>query len=216
MRAQDNRGAGVRPLVTNFKVALVIGNTDYNSEIGKLKNPVNDATDVAVMLKRLGFRLVGGKAHLNLRKRQMLELVRDLGSELQAGGIGVFYFAGHGVQVDKRNYLIPITDLIQYQEDAEFEAVDVDSVLREMENTEDSLKILIIDACRNNNLPEKRRSSANGFTEPNIKPEGTLIAFSSGDGQFASDNTAGRNGLFTQEFLKYVETPNLQLDSNSG
>src|SRR4051812_9638616 len=131
--AQDGRGAGVRPLAANQRVALVIGNADYNNDIGRLKNPTNDATDVASALRRLDFTLVGGKAHLNLNKRQMLELIREFGSRIQKGGVGVFYFAGHGVQVDKHNYLIPITDLLQYQEDAAYEAVDADAVLREMD-----------------------------------------------------------------------------------
>lgn len=212
LRAQDGRGAGVRPLVPNQRVALVIGNADYSSGIGKLKNPTNDATDVAATLQRLGFNLVGGKAHLNLNKRQMLELIREFGSRIQDSGVGLFYFAGHGVQVDKHNYLIPITDLLQYQEDAEYEAVDADAILRGMEYAENSVKILILDACRNNNLPKKKRSGANGLTEPARKPEGTLIAFSTADGQTASDNFEGRNGLFTQELLKYIETPNLPLD----
>lgn len=212
LRRQDGRGAGVRSVVSDQRVALVIGNADYNQEIGKLKNPTNDAADVAAALKRLGFTLVGGKAHLNLNKRQMLEQIRDFGSQLQRGGVGVFYFGGHGVQVDKHNYLIPITDQLQYQEDAEYEAVDADMVLREMEAAENSVKILILDACRNNNLPKKRRTTTNGLTEPARKPEGILIAFSTADGQTASDNSEGRNGLFTQELLKYIETPNLPLD----
>jgi uncharacterized caspase-like protein len=212
LQAQDRRGAGVRPVAPDQKVALVIGNADYSKEIGKLKNPTNDAADVAAVLKRLGFNLVGGKAHLNLNKRQMLELIRDFGGQLQGGGMGLFYFAGHGVQVDKHNYLIPITDLLQYQEDAEYEAVDADTVLREMEYAGNFVNILILDACRNNNLPKKRRTTANGLTEPARKPEGTLIAFSTADGQTASDNPEGRNGLFTQELLKYIEMPDLPID----
>ena len=211
-RAQERRNAGVRPVESDERVALVIGNADYNSEIGRLKNPVNDATDVAAALKRLGFSLVGERAQLNLSKRRMLELIREFGGRIQRGGVGVFYFAGHGVQVDKHNYLIPITDLLQYQEDAEYEAVDADAVLREMEYSENSVNILILDACRNNNLPKKRRGTANGLTEPSRKPEGTLIAFSTADGQTASDNAEGRNGLFTQELLKYIEAPNVPLD----
>lgn len=212
LECQDVRGAGARPLAAEQRVALVIGNADYNSDIGRLKNPTNDAADVAASLGRLGFTLVGGKAHLNLSKRQMLELIREFGGRIQRGGVGVFYFAGHGVQVDKHNYLIPITDQLQYQEDAEYEAVDADAVLREMEYAGNSVNILILDACRNNNLPKKRRDAAKGLTEPSRKPEGTLIAFSTADGQTASDNSGGRNGLFTQELLKYLETPNQPLD----
>jgi hypothetical protein len=209
-QAQDNRGATV--VATSQKVALVIGNSAYDSSIGKLKNPANDAADMAAALKRLGFSLVGGKAQLDLNKRQMTEIIRDFGSQIKKGGVGVFYFAGHGVQIDKHNYLIPITDSLRYQEDAEFEAVDVDAVLREMEYAENSLNILILDACRNNNLPKKTRNTGNGLSEPQRKPSGIFIAYAARDGQTASENTNARNGLYTQELLKNMETPNLRLE----
>lgn len=212
LRAQEERGAGVRMIEKGQRVALVIGNAEYDASIGKLKNPVNDATDMAAALKRLGFKLVGGKAHLNLSKRQMLELVREFGSQLQGGVVGLFYFAGHGVQVDKRNYLIPIAESLQYQEDAEFEAVDVDQILRQMEYAENALNILVLDACRNNNLPKKTRSTGNGLSEPQRKPSGVFIAYAARDGQTAAENPSGRNGLYTQELLKYLETPNLRLE----
>lgn len=212
---QDGRGVGTRRSESGTKVALVIGNADYSNDIGKLKNPVNDATDIAEALQRLGFNLVGGKAHLNLNKRQMLERIREFGSQIQKGGVGVFYYAGHGIQVDKHNYLIPITDLLQYQEDAEYEAVDVDAVLKEMESAENAVNILILDACRNNNLPKrpnKRATAEKGLGEPQRKPSGVYIAFAARDGQTASENPTGRNGLYTQELLKNIETPNLRLE----
>lgn len=211
LRAQEERGAGVR-LVKGQRVALVIGNAEYDASIGRLKNPINDAADMAAALKRLGFNLVGGKAHLNLSKRQILELIREFGSQLQNGGVGMFYFAGHGVQVDKRNYLIPITDSLKYQEDAEFEAVDVDQIMRQMEYTENALNIIVLDACRNNNLLKKTRDTGNGLGEPQRKPSGVFIAFAARDGQTAAENPSGRNGLYTQELLKYLETPNLRLE----
>jgi uncharacterized caspase-like protein len=210
--AQEGRGAGARPSEADVRVALVIGNLDYGAEVGRLRNPANDATDVAAALRRLGFTLIGGKAHLNLGKRQMLELIREFGGRIRGGGVGLFYFAGHGVQVEKKNYLIPITGALRFQEDAESEAVDVDQVLREMEYAENSLNILILDACRNNNLPRKTRAAGAGLGEPQRKPSGVYIAFAARDGQTASENPDGRNGLYTQELLKNLETPNLRLE----
>ncbi len=205
-RAFGNKSAGEK------RIALVLGNSDYGTSIGKLKNPVNDANDMAEALKRLGFSLVGGKPQFNLNRRQMLEQIREFGSQIKQGGVGLFYFAGHGVQVDRRNYLIPITDSLKYQEDAEFEAIDVDAVLREMEYADNALNILILDACRNNALPKKTRNMKDGLIEPNLKPSGVYIAFAARDGQTASENASGRNGLYTQELLKNIETPNLRLE----
>ncbi|HEX7316284.1 MAG TPA: caspase family protein [Pyrinomonadaceae bacterium] len=212
-RAQEGRGAGARPSADARRVALIIGNADYDASVGRLRNPVNDALDVASALTRLGFELVGGKAHLNLNKREMLELIREFGGRISAGGVAVFYFAGHGVQVEKRNYLIPITGALRFQEDAQFEAVEVDQVLGEMEHAEDALNMLILDACRNNNLPRKTRDARHGLGEPQRRPpSGVLIAFAARDGQTAQDNPDGRNGLYTQELLKNLETPNLRLE----
>jgi hypothetical protein len=209
---QKDRGVSVKPREFKQKVALIIGNADYDISVGKLKNPMNDATDMAAAFTRLEFKLVNGKPNLNVNKRQMLDLIREFGNQIRNGGVGVFYFAGHGVQIDKHNYLIPITDSLQHQEDAEFEAVDIDRILRQMEDAGNALNILILDACRNNNLPKKTRNTENGLGEPQRKPSGIFIAFAARDGQTALENPSSRNGLYTQELLKYLETPNLRLE----
>lgn len=209
IKAQDGRGVGINK--TERKIALVIGNTNYDPSIGKLTNPVNDAGDMAKALERLGFSLVGGKAQLDVNRKQMLTLIREFGSQIKQGGIGFFYFSGHGVQVNKENYIIPITDALIYEDDAESEAVKVDMVAKEMELAGNRLNILVLDACRNNALQKRTRNTEKGLAEPARKPEGTFIAFSAGDGQTASDGK-GRNGLFTQELLKNLEKSNARLD----
>jgi len=198
-QTENDRAVGNK-LVNGKRIALVIGNADYDPSIGKLRNPVNDATDMADALKRLGFTLVGGKAQLNLNRRQMSDQVREFGSQIRQGGVGVFYFAGHGVQVDRRNYLIPITDSLIYQEDAEFEAVDVDKVLREMEHADNALNILILDACRNNALPKKTRNLKDGLIEPNLKPSGVYIAFAARDGQTLRKTRRVETGSLRRSF----------------
>lgn len=207
--AQNERSVG--NIKKERKIALVIGNTNYDNNIGRLTNPVNDATDIANALDRLGFTLVGGRTQLDVNRKQMLQLIREFGQQIKEGGIGFFYFSGHGVQVNKENYIIPITDALQYEDDAETEAIKVDMVAKEMDLAGNRLNILVLDACRNNGLQKRTRNADKGLTEPNRKPEGTFIAFSAGDGQTASDGT-GRNGLFTQELLKNLETPNVRLD----
>ena len=209
--AQDEKGVGVRNVRNERKIALVIGNTNYDASIGRLKNPVNDAKDMAGALQRLGFTLVGGQAQMDVNKKRMLELIREFGRQIKQGGVGVFYFSGHGVQVDKKNYLIPLTDTLDYEDEATTEAVEVDVVAKEMELAENRLNILILDACRSNNLLKRTKNTEKGLAEPSRKPEGTLIAFAAREGQSASDGT-GRNGLFTQELLKHLEKPNVRLD----
>lgn len=209
-QVKDNKGVG--NINDERKIALVIGNTNYDASIGGLKNPVNDAKDVADALRRLGFTIVGGKAHLDVNRKQMLELIREFGRQIKLGGIGFFYFSGHGVQVNKENYIIPITDALEYEDDAETEAINVDVVAKEMQSAGNRLNILVLDACRNNELRKRGRNIEQGLTEPKLKPRGTFIAFAADDGQTASENVRGRNGLFTQEFLKNLEAPNVRLD----
>jgi hypothetical protein len=112
------------------RVALVIGNSKYAPELGKLKNPVNDATDVATTLRALGFEIIGGKAQLDVDLRQMDELVRAFGHKISGGGVGVFYFSGHGIQVNRVNYLLPLGARIEKERDVPFEAYNVERILR--------------------------------------------------------------------------------------
>ncbi|MBC7795283.1 MAG: caspase family protein, partial [Pyrinomonadaceae bacterium] len=198
--------------INKKRIALVIGNGDYGDDIGKLKNPSNDAVDVAETLKNLGFKLVGDKANLDLNLRQTDELVREFGRQIKAGGVGVFYYSGHGIQVNRVNYLIPLGARIEKQQDVPFETLSVDRVLGEMEAAENNLNILILDACRNNPLSRSVRSADKGLAQPERIPTGTYIAFAAKDGQTASDNQQGRNGLYTSELLKNLKQPDLRLE----
>jgi len=110
------------------RVALVIGNSSY--AVAPLKNPVNDAEDMAHMLRTLGFRVT---LRQNATHRQMIEAVGELGQQLKAGGVGLFYFAGHGVQSRGRNYLIPVNADISSESQLEFDAVDANRVLAAMD-----------------------------------------------------------------------------------
>ncbi len=126
--------------------ALVIGNGAYQG--GPLKNPVNDSRDMRDLLQDLGFHVT----HLeNASKRQIENAIRGFGRALrQSGGLGLFYYAGHGMQVDGRNYLIPVAARITAEHEIEYEAVYADRVLSEMAAAENRVNIVILDACRDN------------------------------------------------------------------
>jgi formylglycine-generating enzyme required for sulfatase activity len=187
------------------RTALVIGNSNYATS--PLTNPANDATDMAAALKTLDFEVISG---VNLSRAEMIRLVRQFGERLKAnGGVGLFYYAGHGVQVEGRNYLIPVDAQIRSENEVELEAVDVARTLVEMENAGNALNIVILDACRNNPFSRSWRSTNDGLAQINA-PSGTLIAYSTAPGKVASDG-AGRNAPYTAALLKAMKTPDLSL-----
>lgn len=203
--AQRQRDLALSQTSSERRIALVIGNGAYDS--GVLRNAVNDARDLTVALRGLGFEVIEG---INLTKRPMEESIRTFGQKIRSGGIGLFYFAGHGVQIKDRNFLIPIHAFIEKEQDIEYESVDVGRVMAEMEAAENRLNIVILDACRNNPFNRSFRTKSSGLAQMNA-PSGTLIAYATAPGSVASDNPEGRNGLYTQELLRYVKQPGLEI-----
>jgi len=191
------------------RVALVIGNGAYQNA-SRLANPVNDATDVATALRELGFELVGGQAHVNLNADQMKRLVVDFGDMLSSGGVGLFYYAGHGVQSQGHNYLIPVEANLLKEKTLEFDAVDVNRVLAQMDAAGNGFNIVILDACRNNPFSRSWRDSSQGLAQVNA-PEGTLIAYATSPGRVASDGD-GRNGTYTAELLRQMRKPGVTIE----
>ncbi|HVF58143.1 MAG TPA: caspase domain-containing protein [Pyrinomonadaceae bacterium] len=187
------------------RVALVIGNSSY--EISPLKNPVNDARDMAQALRELGFEVIYRE---NLNQNDMKRAIRTFGEKLRGGGTGLFYYAGHGVQVKGINYLVPVGVRIESEEEIEYECVDAGFVLAQMESANNSMNIVILDACRNNPFVRSFRSASRGLAQMDA-PGGTLIAYSTAPGSVARDGAA-RNGLYTQELLKFMRTPNLGIE----
>jgi len=160
---------------------------------------------MAASLKDVGFELIGGRAHLNQTADQMKQLIREFGEKLSNGGVGLFYYAGHGVQAQGRNFLIPIDANILREKTLEFDAVDVNRILAEMDAAGNGFNILILDACRNNPFTRSWRSSDQGLAQINA-PEGTLIAYATSPGKVAGDGT-GRNGTYTGQLLQQIHTP---------
>ena len=185
---------------TERRIALVIGNSAYKSS--PLMNPVNDATDMAAKLRRLGFQVSLGK---DWRRKEMRTAIRNFGKELRLGGVGLFYYAGHGMQVNGKNYLIPIGTDIGAEYEVQDEAVDAGQVLRSMENAGNTMNMVFLDACRNNPFARSFRSTNKGLAQMDA-PSGSLIVYATAPGSVAADGS-GRNGIFTKNLLSYLDTP---------
>ena len=158
-------------------------------------------------LRDVGFEVM---AHENLTKRAMEEAIRAFGKRLKAGGVGLFYFSGHGVQIKGSNYLIPIGSTIEKEQDVAYEAVEAGRVLGEMEAADNPLNIVILDACRNNPFARSFRSPQRGLAAMNASG-GTVIAYSTAPSSVASDGE-GLQGLYTEELLRYIRMPGLKLE----
>lgn len=190
------------------RVALVIGNSDYKS-LPKLKNPLNDASDMADKLKTFGFDV---DLLTNANQRTIEDAISRLGKKLsQKNAVGLFYFAGHGVQVDGINYLIPVGANLHTAADVPFEAINAGRVLKHMEQAENNLNLIILDACRDNTLPSSKRSGTKGLAKMSA-PTGSLILYATSPGKSALDGEAGeRNGMFTGKLLEVMNEPGLSV-----
>lgn len=210
VKAQKNRQL-VQEEGKEKRIALIIGNGAYQ-KAKALPNPPNDAADMAKTLKDLGFEVLSG---VNQNKRQMETLIREFGAKLSNGGVGLFYYAGHGIQVSGENYLIPVDADIPEEDEVSYAAVPVNLVLRKMATAGNDLNIVILDACRNNPFARSWRAFRSGETSDGLAkispPTGTLVLYATEPGKVASDG-AGRNGLFTEALLKNIKKPNLEYD----
>lgn len=183
------------------RLALVIGNSNY--EGGQfLKNPVNDANIMASTLENLGFDVI---KELNADRTSMTQAIVNFSRKLSQHNVALFYYAGHGIQVDGENYLLPIDAKLEAKEDCKYEAVSVSSIIGEFEQYPDNINVVILDACRNDPFKSWSRGGNRGFKA--IPPSsGTIIAFATSEGATASDGT-GENGLFTEQLIKQMYVP---------
>ncbi len=188
------------------RIALVVGNSNYRNQ-GVLPNPLNDANDMAEALEALGFEVV---KVVDGDKKAMDTALEKFASQLDRGGVALFYYAGHGIQVDGENYLIPVDAVLNNEKDVNYEALPVGKVQNTMEYTD--VKIIILDACRNNPFGRRwTRSTQNpGLAQINGLT-GSFIAFATSPGKYAEDGN-GKNGTFTSYILKYIKMPNLSID----
>ncbi|QZZ22403.1 caspase family protein [Leptothermofonsia sichuanensis E412] len=191
------------------RTALVIGNANYAGS-GRLANPIHDATDVAKALGELGFEVI---LLTDVTQRGMNGAIEQFNRKLRQGGVGLFYFAGHGIQVNGENYLIPIGATINREQDVAYEAVPLGKILGAMEDANNSINLVLIDACRNNPYSRNWRSPATGLAFVQAA-QGTLISFATAPGKVAKDGYGGnsRNSPYTASLLQHIRTPDTPIE----
>lgn len=202
--AEPVRNANVAPAGSASRIALVIGNAAYPG-VAALKNPANDARDIAARLGVLGFEVI---LRTDVRQKEMLRALTEFGESLQAGTEALFFYAGHGMQVRGKNYLIPVDAEIRSESSVSSEAVDVDQLLDKLSPAR--LSMVILDACRNNPFERRFRGGGRGLAQINA-PTGTLIAYATAPGKVAADGE-GRNGLYTSELLAAMDVPGIKIE----
>lgn len=191
------------------RIALVIGNSAYGS-VSALDNPVNDATLITKKLQGLGFEV----RHLSDSNQvDMKRAIAQFGRDLRQGGetaIGLFYYAGHGVQSFGSNYLLPVDISLSDPADLDLMAVEARSVLHQMASARNRTNIVILDACRNNPFEDLADMDDSGLAEMKA-PTGTFLAYATDPGGVALDGEAG-NSPFTLSLAKHIETPGMAIE----
>ena len=189
------------------RLALVIGNGIYTYG-GVLANPENDANDISSRLQGLGFDVM---VFNNLGLSDFKKAIDDFGLRLAGYDIGLFYYAGHGIQVKGNNYLIPVDANLRTENDVEYDCVNAGRLLAKMEDAGSTTNIIILDACRDNPFERSWRRATHGMGLAFMTaPAGSLISYATSPGATASDGS-GRNGLFTSALLNYIDEPGLSI-----
>ena len=201
------------PSITNQKrIALVIGNSDYENA-GRLANPINDARGMSDALTSLGFKVF---KYEDLGQSEMKRAIDKFGSMLSHYDVSLVFYAGHGIQVNGNNYLIPVDAKISSKKDVEYNAIDAGRILSKMEDSQSKTNIIILDACRNNPFERSwnraiKLNGGGGLAFMNA-PTGSLIAYSTAPGSTALDGKIGTNGVYTAALLEHMKTPNITIE----
>ena len=198
---------------TERRFALVIGNKDYTA-IGALKNPINDALDISKAFQQLGFEVT---TITNADYKKMLNSFSIFTKNLQKNDVVVFYYSGHGISYDGKNFLIPTDADITCLEEVEENALTLGRLMTSVEAKNVRNSFVFLDACRN--LPNLKQCNATkrdvviskGLVRPTNNPSGSMTVYATREGDTADDNSTDRNGLFTSELLKHINIPNLGL-----
>jgi carboxyl-terminal processing protease len=194
------------------RVALVIGNSNYGGGIGKLPNPANDAALMSTALQQTGFDVI---KVVDADQKKMKRAIVEFGEKLANAGpkaTGLFYYAGHGIQVKGLNYLIPVDAHIEREADVGIESITADDVMEQMEFAANAVNIIILDACRNNPVSRSMRSATRGLAPmQSDSVRGTFIAYSTAPGQTAADGT-GSNSPYSQALAKAIVQPGVGIE----
>lgn len=197
---------GMATALADARLALVIGNSAY--KVGALANPRNDAALMADTLREVGFQVTTlSDATKDQMKQALLAFSRKL---RETGAVGLFYYAGHGVQLRGENYVVPVDADIQNEAEVEFLALNVNEFLAAMERTSNQINIVILDACRNNPFARSFRSAARGLATVDA-PRGTYIAYATAPGQVALDGDKG-NSPYASALAGAIRTPGLTIE----
>ncbi len=214
-----------QPAFAEKRIALVIGNSTYD-RVPQLQNPVNDATAMAEMFKRAGFDAAMLK--LDLRANEMRRALRDFSDEAQDADMAIIYFAGHGLEIQGTNYLIPVDAVLERDADADDEAIPLDRLLNAMAPAR-QLRLVILDACRDNPFAKSMKRAVvsrwanrglarigpGGLARVEPTSPNTLVAFAAKAGSTADDGNT-RNSPFTTALVKFLPTPGLDLRKAFG
>ena len=213
--AAASRGARA---AAGSRVALVIGNAGY--KVGALKNPINDARAIAGSLRNMGFEVTQRE---DTSLRDMIESLRQFSVQGQNAEVRVVYYAGHGLQVKGRNYLLPVDTEIRAEDDVPGKSADLNEFLNRLSSIKNGINVVILDACRNNPSsgveivgPDGRRLKFRGATPSGLArveaPLGTMVAFSTAPDGVALDNPQEKNSLFAKHLLAQMQEPGLPVE----
>lgn len=200
------------------KVALVIGNSAYQNA-PPLPNPKNDASDFGEVLKKNG---IDADIYINTTHAQLTKAIRKFGEKITTAEAAIFYYAGHGLQVDGINYLVPVDAALKNKSDLTYEAININMILSELQNRGDGQRVnlIFLDACRDNPLTRSLARSMGGSTRSasigmglakiETAISGTMISYATKEGATAEDGQ-GRNSPYTRALLKHITRPNTDI-----
>jgi uncharacterized caspase-like protein len=201
--------AQVPSQIAGKRVALVIGNGAYR-QVDRLPNAGSDARLIATTLQGLGFTLVGGGPLLDLDRARLSQAVQDFGHALAGADVGLFYYSGHGLQVQGVNWLVPVDANPTRPQDLDFQMVDADLVLRQMDGAGTRLNLVLLDACRNNPFANRGLRALQGGLAEMRAPQGTLISYATQPGNVAADGN-GANSPYTTALARGMQMPGLDI-----
>src|SRR3984957_19028750 len=196
--------ASIVPSAAADRFALVIGNAKYPDADAPLKEPINDARDIADELKRDGFSVDGGE---NLNGDGMRKAFDRLYGKIKPGSTALIFFSGYAIQSNRQSYMIPVDAGIWTEPDVRHDGFSLETILGEMNNRGAGVKIALLDASRRNPFERRFRSYSAGLA-PVIAPNGTLVMYSAAPGAVVGDNGSDHS-LFVQELLKEIRVPGL-------
>jgi len=205
--AQSESRDGALRLLTAPKLALVLGNSGYK-DVPALKNPANDARDMGAALKAAGFDVV---TRLDAGREAMVAAIGDYVREMERRkAVGLFYFAGHGVQLDWRNYMLPVDAVIDRIEDIPKQCVDIAQLIEGLTRASNPMNVIILDACRENPFGKAKVPAQKGLSQMDA-PMNTILAYATSPGNVASDGE-GSNGLYTEHLLREMKVAEAKIE----